>query len=766
MTQGKVTLAGLLLGAMGGLYSFSAHADEVDDYTRKMIDLDQRVRAMAQEFKEAPPPSPDLADRRVLDAQVLFSLKNYEEAATILLDVVEKYPNSRAHDDALFLLGESLYKGRDAFSARRYFETFVAKNTGSRQEQEALQRLVEISLLTGDYEHIEGYLTRLQNIPPQNLQPSVPYVRAKYYFFRGRTDEALAGFNGIPASSAYYFQSRYFIGTIQVKQGDLATASITFDSIVKLQPPDEAAKEIQDLSRMAIGRILYERSQFDRAVEAYQSVPRQSKYFNAALDEQAWTYIKAKDWRRAWESIDILLLDNPDLPDGPDKRLLLGNLQLRLSNFYLASDAFSKVRDEIEPVHRQLQAVVSKSQTDPTFFDNLVGKSLEKFDISVFVPQAAAKWVRAEPEVSRMITLVSDVGEMQRGLQDSQKLVVRIEEAMQSSSRAGIFPDLAAARSRSVEVQNILVDARQRFVGRVRAILNPILAPDEKKALDRIAVERDALLRQLANLPTTQEGIRAREKVIKDSFKAMDGQASELNVEIQSLEAQLVAVEQYYRSSRSEQKIRPEDIQGPVRDMRAALDQLRALHDKLREEIADASRESAAAGASGQSERAQATRLTDILHQEQEIQNKAKFRLPWAEQEKVDRMYGVLARADAIDKQLADFDRRVDNQVDVRLEIVKKYLATEKEELASVSGKLGTVVSESQNLGGGLAQAMFTKVANRFYDLVVQSDVGIIDVSWGLKDQKTSSVTKMTNQKNLELKALDEDFKKVMEDDK
>ena len=43
----------------------------------------------------------------------------------------------------------------------------------------------------------------------------------------------------------------------------------------------------------------------------------------------------------------------------------------------------------------------------------------------------------------------------------------------------------------------------------------------------------------------------------------------------------------------------------------------------------------------------------------------------------------------------------------------------------------------SKSMGGGLAQAMFTKVADKFYDLVVRSDVGIIDVSWGLKDQKT-----------------------------
>ena len=129
-------------------------------------------------------------------------------------------------------------------------------------------------------------------------------------------------------------------------------------------------------------------------------------------------------------------------------------------------------------------------------------------------------------------------------------------------------------------------------------------------------------------------------------------------------------------------------------------------------------------------------------------------------------MNGVLSRADAVGRQVDEFDKRIDKQVDVRLETVKGYLASEKEELAKATTKLGEVVTESQSLGGGLAQAMFTRVADRFYDLVVRSDVGIIDVAWALKDQKTQAVTKLTNLKNLELRALDEDFKKVMEDDK
>lgn len=765
MTPRTRTIVCLTLGALafaGG----RAYADEVDDYTRKLLDLDQRVRGMLANFKDTPPPTPDIADRRVLDAQVLFSLGNYEEAATILLDVVEKYPNSRAYDDAVFLLGESLFKARDYYPARQYFTLAIKKQSNSKAEQQALQRLIDIAQRTGDYEQIDEYLNRLAGIPASMLDPGVPYVRAKYYYVRGRMEEATQGFLAIPANNPYAFQARYFLATITLKSGDLAAASVMFDAILKLQPPDDTAKDIQDLARLALGRILYERSQFDRAVEAYESISHSSRHFSAAKYEEAWTYIKAAKWQKAWDALDLLLLNTPDAPEAPEMHLLMGNLQLRMNNFYLASESFSKTRDEFEPIHRQLQAEVLRAQQDASYFENLIGKNLDKFDIATFIPPNAAKWVKADPDVARLLSLTTDVGDIERALKDSEQIVVKLERAIQTSGRAGIFPDLAAERTKSVEVMNQVVEARQRFVRQVRQLLEPTLRQDERNELDHINSERDGLERQIKNIPLTREDLKARDRQVHGQYEELDGRGSDLNVEIQGLEAQLVAIQQFYRSSRSEQKMRPEEIQGYIKDLRASIDELHAAHDHLRDEISDANRESSTAGAAGEDERRLTVRLGELLKKEEEIQVRAKVRLPGDKQSQVNRVSAVLARADAIDGQLSEFDRRIDAQAVLRLEKVRGYITTEKDELRQATAKLGGVLGESQSLGGGLAQTMFTRVAERFYDLVVQSDVGIIDVAWGLKDQKTQEVTKLTTQKNQEIKALDEDFKKLLEEEK
>jgi len=267
-------------------------------------------------------------------------------------------------------------------------------------------------------------------------------------------------------------------------------------------------------------------------------------------------------------------------------------------------------------------------------------------------------------------------------------------------------------------------------------------------------------------MPTTDEGVLAHERTMKERFTELDRQASELNVELQSMEAQLVAIENYYRQSRSEQKIRPEDIRQPVHDVRATLEELRGHHDKLREAIADARRDASAAGSIGEVERETTKKLSKTLQRELAIEKRAVARLTGSDRLAVERMIDLLGRCDAVETQLYAFDQRVDQQVNSRLEKVNRYLEAGKEDLAVVSTKLGAIMEQSKSLGGGLAQAMFTKVADKFYDLVVRSDVGIIDVSWGLKDQKTQVVTKLTNQKSLELKALDEDFRRVLEEDK
>src|SRR5689334_2410603 len=204
---------------MGLVSAGVARADDVDALGGKVLELDSRISDMDRQLKPPSEPGPEIAERRLIDAQVLYELKNYEAASMILFDVVDKYPQASAYPEALFYLADSLFLKRDYLSSRRFFEKIVELGPSQRRYQEALQRLIDLSLHTGDYSPVDGYIAKLEGLAGDKQLPSVPYVKGKYFYFRRQFDKAVDALKGLPTSHVYYFHSLYFVGSAYVAMG-------------------------------------------------------------------------------------------------------------------------------------------------------------------------------------------------------------------------------------------------------------------------------------------------------------------------------------------------------------------------------------------------------------------------------------------------------------------------------------------------------------------------------------------------------------------
>jgi hypothetical protein len=272
--------------------------------------------------------------------------------------------------------------------------------------------------------------------------------------------------------------------------------------------------------------------------------------------------------------------------------------------------------------------------------------------------------------------------------------------------------------------------------------------------------------KELEGLPLTATALRDREKKAHSALDQLDGQASELNVMVQGMEAELVAIEQYFIKSRADQKIKPEELIQPVASMRDGIAELRASNDHIRNAIAEAAREATVGAATGDQDRGAIATLVDSMKKERAVFQGARARLSADDQHDFDAMASLLERADGVQAHLAELDGKIEASAQRRLGELKQQLLAEKNNLQAANAQLGGIVSESQSLGGGLAFAMLSKATDRFYDLVVQSDVGLVDVAWGLKDQRTSTVSKLINQQKLELKTVEEDFRPLLEEEK
>ena len=84
--------------------------------------------------------------------------------------------------------------------------------------------------------------------------------------------------------------------------------------------------------------------------------------------------------------------------------------------------------------------------------------------------------------------------------------------------------------------------------------------------------------------------------------------------------------------------------------------------------------------------------------------------------------------------------------------------------------RLGTVLMSAivllaSALGStGAGRLVSGGIIEQVYDLVLKADVGVVDVSFQRKQDKTSDIQKKSAAKDRELKQLDEEFKEVLKD--
>ena len=127
----------------------------VDDYLKKLIELDQRVHVMALELREAPPRRPTWPTAACWTRRCSTASRTTKRRRRSC-STSSRSTRTRAPTTTRWCCWANRCSRRATiYSARHYLQEAVAKNTGSKPEQQALQRLVEISLRTGDYENVD-----------------------------------------------------------------------------------------------------------------------------------------------------------------------------------------------------------------------------------------------------------------------------------------------------------------------------------------------------------------------------------------------------------------------------------------------------------------------------------------------------------------------------------------------------------------------------------------------------------------------------------
>ena len=693
--------------------------------------------------------------KRLIDGMVLYRMKDYSRAAIVLMDIVTHYKGSAPASEAAFFLADSMFQQREFVVARSYFHQVVASGSSNRYYQLALQRLLELemrrSALIGvsqtaepeRLKQVQELLQKIQAIPVDRRESSVEYVRGKYLFFRNRVRDALAVFAGLGPKHPYYLQAIYFTGVCHIKLGRLNAASAVYERFIEkvlfgyYRPRTVTQRRIVQLVIMAAARLAYYKGReknVEHAIELYNAIPRKSAYFDDALYERAWSYLKVKRYEQAVKTLELLAVSNSNYGRSDEARVLLGNLKIQTGDFAGAKDVFRKAAQELRPVYRRLRGYKDARLDPKLIFAQLTASNIEQFEIKIRLPKLALRWLRKQPEVKRALLMLGDLTAIKRMIAESHELMRTIQRKLKSGSQIGAFPTLAVARARAVDFESQLLGLRGDLSHHLQDILAPNASAQERAALERLRAERKRLAEALKAAPRNTEAYKTRIEKIKRMFNRVDSDALEQEIRIRYLEKALSALKSYYFRTIRTQRLPKAVLERNAVRLRKRIAALQSTIKDVRRDIADARSNVGIGDAVMQYEGQLRAQYKGVLAKEQQLAAAVVGRLTPDQQRRKVQIDALMAKMERLQGNLDQVNRRIDLFLAAKRAKVMRVLGEERVKLAAYSQQLGVYQPSSAEVVGGVALQNFRRVSQKVYEVLVKADVGVLDVVWAIKN--------------------------------
>jgi tetratricopeptide (TPR) repeat protein len=753
-------------------------AQNVASITNALSDIETQVLQLsAAPLQRARLQSATYVEERLTDGELFYRLQDYVRASIILTDIVERYPNHSAYPDALFLLGDSLYRAGDYLGSRTRFGTILQRAEESRFRpylQRSLGRLIEIAIHTRDFTGVEEYFERLNRLPSSEVESATTYFRAKFLYSvampqegssnegdnapaydQNKLDQARSAFERVAKNSPYYGQAQYFIGVIYTIRGQYQPAIKAFQQASSLKPTTTEGRAIRDLSLLALGRLYYEIGMTAKAVQAYQSVARTSANFDVALYEVAWAHINEGNTTQAERALEVLSVASPDSRYIPDGQILRGNLLLRNGSYIKASGVFEKIAAQFEPVRKQLDAIVDRQADPASYFRALVRDNMEVFDVNTLVPPLALQWTDFEGDMKHAVGILSDLSQARQMVRETEDIVRRMAKAINSPNPINIYSDLRTHRERTIGLRNRLTGIRARLI----KAQGEISGKTSNSEILSIRSRRREIEKGFESLPKSEVDFEKRSAQTSGLFTNLDKNLSQLEVEIMGIQARVVATERYIQDTMKDRKDTA-GVSAMLNELASHQDAIAAYQENVKELRAEVEAGKLQVGvddAKYDREKALRSEYNQLVARERALLGSSVS----GKGREIDSAFRRVARCEGL---LDEHDTKIDKIVNERIAEMKAVLEEERVKLEGYQKQLGDISGETEVVVGGVTQENFAKVQKRFYDLVMDADVGRIDVSWATREEHRTRVESLTRERTRRIQALDDEFSDITDE--
>lgn len=694
--------------------------------------------------------------------QLLYERRDYERAAILLFDVVESAEAEQTpiYWEALHTLAQAHLELRNVRGAQEAMLRLTQARTPHLRDW-ALAQLIELALDRKDPERAQEAVALAQRLQGGAPSAQVLYALAKYEYQYGDKTRAIQLFEQVPADHEYGARSQYFAAVAALSLERVADAEARLRRLLSGAPAPRALPEgtavspeadldaqVYDLARLAIARLHYERGELDEAIAHYGALSMGSIFFEQGLVESVWIDIKREAYDHAIRRLEIQLIAQPDIVRGYESRLLQGKLLLLQGRPDEAQESYETLAQEFEPVLLEMRRTVAQQAGKlDRYLHAQLSAGGNHFDPKRFLPPKAAHFVDSDEWAERAFVLVGDLGRQHADLEDTRELALEVEAALGAGGRLKLFPQVYEGWQQALEY-------RARAL-QVRIALNEAAAQGAPTSPEyaQLAAARGEWQARFLQLPLNVSARKARNQAEEKIAEELGQQIFRLNIELRSLEAQLVAIERYLADvlALSPQLVAGLPAHHQVQRERGELLRTQGAISALKRELTERQAQIGGADRSYEADEVIYRGLARALEAEAQWL-RAQGRAPEA---------AALRRVEAVEAQVRAFIEQAVALTQTRTADYQARLDEERERLARYGQRLQTFDSESSAVGGALAAQTFLSVLGRISEVILQADVGLVEVAWQRKKSQSDEIREVLERQSAELTELERNYQEL-----
>lgn len=442
-------------------------------------------------------------DRSMLRARQLVDAGKFQEASDLLFQMSRNPQFANDSAQIRYVLGLSLLEMRLNQSAAFVFYDLIRdeskkKAKGGRYLKLGLQKLA----LAADSLESDVLLKFAIKQVDENDFPAANrdmlFFRAgELKLFEKKFDEAARNFARVGRGSIFYAKAKYREGLAQAEAGQLDRAVAAFDELAQNSSAGGVTDKNRVVATLGKARALYQKQQFEGAIEAYRAIPRDTEQWHESLFESTWANLRARRFRSAISNFQSLHSAFYDDFFQPESLLLRSIVYLYICRY----DEMDKVLDLFlrlyRPVDRDLRSVL-QTMNDPSALYSELLKIQSNFD--AFRANKGARKTSVVPFIAaRKILKEADV---RKSFSYLQKLN---DERRRIASLPGAWASTGVGRY-STEVVKRRIQATQESAGReirrhMITIVNDLRDLFEQAdllRLERLTGRKEALKKEIA----------------------------------------------------------------------------------------------------------------------------------------------------------------------------------------------------------------------------------------------------------------------------